>query len=262
MIKTKRFRAWPRRPRLKNGYDIDDWRAYFDDEEREVLKEGHATDELERERRAFWTYAKNERNRLKRLAERKPRRAPLKDYYLVTPPTSMPREYLTVPRRVSRACARYWFYAHVLPRAENRPSLSREAAIRILNLNEADAARWLPEMHHSECVKASARVLDEAIYPCCGIPMEMAEKMQVEPDMRWRREMSAEPPPQIRRLIGQPHEALGMSVWYYRNLRGQRAVYGWRYEFYAGEEARVERKAKEVAADKADYRSKLLGIFD
>lgn len=266
MIKSKTFRAWPRRKRRKNGAQIDEWRAYFSEDEIEALLDGTASDDLQRTRRAFLSYARDERKRVERVAAQKPKREPTaaekRNWYPVRPKPGTAGTFLTLPRRVSMAVARYWFYAHALPRSEGKPALQRDTAIRALNLNDADAERWLPALSYNECKAMTRRVREDVHYPRCGIPVELAERIQVEPTMTWRREMSAEPPPHILTLVDPIHLSLGLSVWFYKNGRGQRAVYGWRPEDYAGGQAKVEAVAKDIVTDKADFRSQLLNIFD
>tara|TARA_R110000851_G_scaffold142061_1_gene280394 strand:- start:35 stop:442 length:408 start_codon:yes stop_codon:yes gene_type:complete len=131
-----------------------------------------------------------------------------------------------------------------------------------LSLSDEDAARNMPFVHIDVC-KRLARNAALGYYPRAGVPWEMAEAIGVEPVMRWRREMTPEPPEAVQSFMDPTHEGLGLSGWYYQNKRGQRAVYGWTADFYAEGTLQVaQAKVKRAEGSPEDYRNKLLSIFD
>jgi len=252
----KKFRAWPHRDRIPNGYDIDDPRSYFDEDEMDALHLGYSSEELDRERKAFGRYVYDERRRIERKpAEPRPKQPP------VAVRTGHGYGHLNAPRRVGYSCSRYWFYSHVIPIGANRPHLHRDTAQRTFGLHDSDMAKWCPNMPWELCAEAADRAA-RGVYPRAGIPAAMAERIGLDASMRWRREMSYYPPAAVLRLVDPIDLSLGLSVWYERTKGGPFKAYSWDITHYAEGPEREQKRIREIVNDEADYKSRLLAIFD
>jgi hypothetical protein len=251
----KTFRPWHGRERIPNGYGIDDARSYFHEDELRAIADGVSTDALDRERTAFSRYVYDEHRRVARQPSPRSKAAPTVIFRHHYPGA------LYAPRTVAYSCSRYWFFAHALPRGEGRPHLRRDVAQRVFGLHDADMAKWCPELPWSLCEK-SAELAATGKYPRAGIPAEMAELIGLDASMRWRREPSYYPPPQVRRLMDPIHESLGLSQFYYAAKYAGFLGFCWNAGYYADGELKVEKEIAEIVEDKADYRSRLLAIFD
>jgi len=258
-VKDKKFRSWTGRKEHHLGWKPEEWQRYFDIEEIEAFREGFETAEMRKDRERFWSYAKNERNRLARKAVRDEKASrPPETYVARTTPVNA---YLQAPRRVRIACARYWFYAHILPRGEGKPALTPRTAGRVLGLNEEDQAQIFYPPPQSECQAAAADAL-QGEYPRFGILWQQAERMKAPADRQWGLDKSPEPPVVIGKLIDPVHHSLGLSEWFYRNKKGQRALYGWDISNYVSGEAKEQQEIEAVVEAPEDYRTQLLSIFD
>jgi len=254
-IKSKKFRPWSKRPDQRNGRQPDEWQRYFAVDEIEAFAEGFETPEMRKDRRRFWDYAKNERKRLERKAAR--------DAYVPKTPVSRVRgsDYLHAPQSVRAACLQYWFFAHILPRGDGQEPLSVARAAKALGLIGEDVEQILIEPEQAVCDAAAAKAAFGE-YPPHGMLDAQSGILDIAPEFLFGVARCPEPPKAVERFIDPVHHSLGLSPLFRRNAAGAIVQYGWDSSSYATGEAKVEQEIKAVASDPADYKSKLLSIFD
>ncbi len=255
-IKNKNFRLWTGRPAVRNGRQPEEWQRYFSDEEIEAFADGVETPEMRKDRERFWGYAKNERKRLVRKAERD------KDLGDTAPRKIIgEHDFLVAPTLTRLACARYWYYANILPRGRNMPAIGSVIARRALGLNERDAKDILHRFSDHLCREAAAQV-ENGGYPWDGIYLAQAQRSFQDVNRRTGTRPSPEPPKAVGKFIHPVDLDLGLSRHFYEDAYGRRVTYSWTADWYAEGQLKEEREIEELADSPEDYKGKLLSIFD
>ena len=251
-IKDRHFRVWTGREDFKLGWTASDWQRYFSAEELELFAAGEATADLKADRQRFWNYAKNENRRVARVAE---------TGVPVRPRTKGLPKRAVLPRRISIACARYWYFAHILPRGEGKRTMGPDYAAKILGLNDADKGRILVRFPQALCEQA-ARNVEHGDYPKIGFLWQQAERMSLPADKRGLWTRSPKPPNALESFIDPIHYSLGLSHWFPQVENEVRLTYRWHIGRYLEGADLNEAQVKSIADSPEDYREKLLSIFD